>query len=275
LRLKIRAVSERPLFIPLNYQYPLHSVIYKLIQQSSQKYAEFLHAEGFHVDINSPKRFKLFTFSQLKVMPYRFTGEGFDGVKTIEFVYSTAAEKSFEHLVYGLFAKQELCFRFGRKTCRFLVQRVESLPEPQFTDSMRFICLSPITVSTKREKADGTGLEVHFLDYLNPAEKSHFCNNLFLNLTRKYQTLLQAPYHGDTAFEFQFDPEYLIKRQGKISKLIQFKNGIKIKAFEAPFTISADPDLIKIGYQSGFGEKNSDGFGCVEIIKTLKDTDFL
>ena len=267
MRLKIKAVSEKPLFIPLNYQYPLHSIIYKLIQQSSRKYAEFLHEEGFRADVNSPKRFKLFTFSQLKMMPYCFTGAGFDRVRTIEFVYSTAAEKSFEHLVYGLFAQQELCLRFGRNTCRFVVQRVESLPEPQFTDSMKFICLSPITVSTKREKADGSGLEVHFLDYLNPTEKDHFCENLFLNLSRKYQTLLQTPYRGATAFEFQFDPEYLIKRQGKISKLIRFKNDIKIKAFEAPFTVSADPQLLKVGYQCGFGEKNSDGFGCVEVIK--------
>ncbi len=267
MRLKIRAAAEKPIFIPLNYQYQLHSIIYKLTQESSRKYAEFLHEEGFHWDNNSPKRFKLFTFSRLKLMPYCFTGEGFDRIRTIEFVYSTAAEKNFEHLVYGLFAKQEFCFRFGKSISRFLVQQVESLPEPQFTDSMKFICLSPITVSTKREKIDGTGLEVHFLDYLNPAEKSHFCENLFLNLTRKYQTLFKMPYNGDDTFEFQFDPEYLIKRQGKISKLIRFKNGINIKAFEAPFTVSAEPELIKIGYQCGFGEKNSDGFGCVELVK--------
>jgi CRISPR-associated endoribonuclease Cas6 len=268
MRLKIRAVADKPFFIPLNYQYQLHSIIYKLIRESSQKYAEFLHEEGFRWDNHSPKRFKLFTFSQLKVKPYCFTGDGFDRIRTIEFVYSTAAEKNFEHLVYGLFAKQELCFRFGKNTARFLVQQVESLPEPQFTDSMKFSCLSPITVSTKRERIDGTGLEVHFLDYLNPAEKSHFCRNLFLNLTHKYQTLFHAPYGGDNAFEFQFDPEYLIKRQGRISKLIRFKDDIKIKAFEAPFTMRADPALIRIGYQCGFGEKNSDGFGCVEMVKT-------
>lgn len=273
MRLKIKAISERPLFIPLNYQYQLHSIVYKLTQESSQKYAEFLHEEGFHWDVNSPKRFKLFTFSQLKVKPYYFTGNGFAGVREIEFIYSTAAEKNFEHLVYGLFAKQELCFRFGKSISRFQVQQVESLPEPQFTDSMKFVCLSPVTVSTKREKTDRTGLEVHFLDYLNPAEKSHFCENLFLNLTHKYQTLFHTPYNGEDTFEFQFDPDYLIKRQGKISKLIRFKKGINIKAFEAPFIIRANPELIKIGYQCGFGEKNSAGFGCVEIIKTLKHTE--
>jgi len=59
--------------------------------------------------------------------------------------------------------------------------------------------------------------------------------------------------------------------QGKISKLIHFKkinNNIKtkIKGFESPFKIIADPELIGIGYQAGFGNDNSAGLGCVEII---------
>jgi CRISPR-associated endoribonuclease Cas6 len=56
--------------------------------------------------------------------------------------------------------------------------------------------------------------------------------------------------------------------QGKISKLIHFKkidNNIrtKIKGFEAPFKIVADSELIRIGYQAGFGNDNSAGMGCV------------
>ncbi|MCK5721394.1 MAG: hypothetical protein KAI84_02580, partial [Gammaproteobacteria bacterium] len=55
-----------------------------------------------------------------------------------------------------------------------------------------------------------------------------------------------------------------------ISKLIHFKidNNIrtKIKGFEAPFRIVADPELIGIGYDVGFGNDNSAGMGCVELI---------
>jgi CRISPR-associated endoribonuclease Cas6 len=40
----------------------------------------------------------------------------------------------------------------------------------------------------------------------------------------------------------------------------------KIKGFEAPFKINADPELIKIGYDCGFGNGGSMGLGCVEII---------
>ena len=54
--------------------------------------------------------------------------------------------------------------------------------------------------------------------------------------------------------------------QGRISKLIHFKktdNNVKIKGFEAPFRITADPGLIGIGYDCGFGNDNSAGMGCV------------
>ena len=40
----------------------------------------------------------------------------------------------------------------------------------------------------------------------------------------------------------------------------------KIKGFEAPFKIIADPELIKIGYQAGFRNGGSMGLACVDII---------
>jgi len=39
-----------------------------------------------------------------------------------------------------------------------------------------------------------------------------------------------------------------------------------IKVFEAPFKIVADPRLIKIGYDCGFGNDNSAGSGCADLI---------
>ncbi|MCD6205064.1 MAG: CRISPR-associated endoribonuclease Cas6 [Candidatus Marinimicrobia bacterium] len=275
MRLKISASSERAVFIPVNYQYQLHGSIYNLIQQSNRQYADFLHNTGFSADRTSMKKYKLFTFSRLKFFPFKFRGNGFYGVRRIEFVFSTAAEKNYEHLVYGLFSGGSMELNFSENHCRFTVEQVESRREPSFEDRMKMLCLSPIAVSTSREKGDGNGLEAHFLDYLNPAEKDKFCENIQHNLIHKYETLYRRKFEGDRKFLFRFDPDYLVERQGKISKLIHFKNDIRIKAFKAPFTIEADPELIKIGYQCGFGEKNSAGFGCVELVRTQKDAEGL
>jgi CRISPR-associated endoribonuclease Cas6 len=40
---------------------------------------------------------------------------------------------------------------------------------------------------------------------------------------------------------------------------------IEIIANEIPFTLSGNSELIKVGYECGFGEKNSTGFGMVEL----------
>jgi CRISPR-associated endoribonuclease Cas6 len=45
--------------IPINYQYPLSSALYRIIAKGDAKNAEFLHGTGYG------KGFKFFTFSQI------------------------------------------------------------------------------------------------------------------------------------------------------------------------------------------------------------------
>ncbi len=61
----------------------------------------------------------------------------------------------------------------------------------------------------------------------------------------------------------------MIKKKGKISKNIRFKN-TSIIAMEAPFTITAPPELLKIGYDCGIGIENSAGFGMIDLIEKSK-----
>jgi len=276
LRIKITALTESPATIPFNYNYALHSAIYGLIEKSSGEYSEYLHDKGF-INKAVKRRFKLFTFSKLFFAPTRIKKNGFHQVKEISFIFSTPIEQSYEHLILGLFSDQTFYLNFSGKKINFSVTQVESLPEPVFNNECKFLCLSPIAVSTQREKANGS-LEQHYLDYMNPEEREHFVENIKKNLINKYQTFYKTDYADhDHDFKFSFDVNYIAKRHGKISKLIHFKkidNNIrtKIKGFEATFTVVADPELIGIGYDCGFGNDNSAGMGCVEIIvKNVKN----
>lgn len=282
MRIKIQACPEKPVFIPFNYQYQLSAAIYNLIGKSSGEYAEFLHDTGFRY-IKSRKKpasdetdvlkiYKLFTFSKLFLSPHHPDHHGFPDVRTIEFIFSTPVPESYRHAVLGVFADNTIRLNLLGQSIFFSVTNVESLPEPVFSGEHSFICLSPIAVSTSRDTPTGQR-EQHFLDYLQPEERLKFEENIQKNLIRKYQALTGKSIRTSKKFAFAFDLDYIIRRQGQISKLIHFKDDLKIKAFEAPFTITARPELIQTGYTCGFGEKNSDGFGCVEIIKTLKDTD--
>lgn len=270
MRVKITASTQQPAFIPFNYNHALHAAIYSLIEKSSSKYSQYLHDKGF-INNSLNKRFKLFTFSKLFFEPSIIRKNGFNHVKKINFIFSTPIEKSFEHLILGLFSDQTFHLNFFSEKIIFSVTQVESLPKPQFNQESSFLCLSPIAVSTQREKPDGR-LEQHFLDYMNPKEREHFIDNIKKNLINKYQAFYNTTYNNhDHEFKFSFDVNYITKRQGKISKLIHFKKidnktTTKIKGFEAPFKIKANPELTKMGYEAGFGNGNSSGLGCVEYI---------
>ncbi len=50
--------------IPIDYQYYLSSWIYNILSKGDEKYASFLHDQGYRTNTNG-KIFKLFSFSRL------------------------------------------------------------------------------------------------------------------------------------------------------------------------------------------------------------------
>jgi CRISPR-associated endoribonuclease Cas6 len=70
---------------------------------------------------------------------------------------------------------------------------------------------------------------------------------------------------GDTDFKIIIDEDYVKRKNGKITKNINFK-GTNIIGFMAPFEVTGSPELIEVGYEAGFGEKGSMGFGMVKEI---------
>jgi len=176
-------------------------------------------------------------------------------------------EKSFEHLILGIFSDKN--FEFGRREdpAIFEITHVETLKEPVFQEQMNFYCLSPIAVSVRNNEIHSSK---HYLDYLNPSERTNYIAALFENMKMKYKTIYREDFAGNQKFDFSFDPAYIVKKSGKIRKMIRFGKS-NIVGMEAPFTISAAPELIKIGYDCGFGVNNSAGFGMAEFIELQHD----
>ena len=105
-----RLTNEK--FLPINYQYELSSVIYKIIQTADHDFAQFLHGKGYVAD---KKPFRLFTFSHLeldkvKVIPEAGRLEHL-GTKA-SFQFSCLIDKTAEEFIKGIFMDQE--FYFGR-----------------------------------------------------------------------------------------------------------------------------------------------------------------
>ncbi len=269
MRLKLSCQFVSSSTVLFNYSYQLQNVIYSFIRNSSPEFSAFLHNTGF-VEENRP--FKLFTFSKLFFEDGYLGDEGFTNVSSFHLMFSTPIQKNYEHLVLGIFANQNFTIHFSKKhSVKALISSVESLAEPSFDPEMRFVCLSPIAVSTGKKIGDR--VVQHYLDYMIPEERKQFVKNLRNNLLKKYKLIHKKDFEGNPDFDLSFDVDYIMKRKGSIRKNIKFKRDKEsgrythIIGMEAPFTVKADPELINIGYQCGFGEKNSAGFGMVEKIK--------
>lgn len=250
MRIKILADVGDGIILPINYNYPLAGVIYRFLAESDPEYAAFLHNEGYAA---AEKRFKLFTFSQLMAERRRITGDRIHFGSTLTWYVSSPVELFLSHFADTLLTTGRLSIGQHQLQIRDVtVPRI-----PRFQSEMHFRCLSPIVMSTARER--------------NGKQTMHYClpddpalsELIRQNLIRKHEAIQgRAPY--DDTLTFAFDQDYIDRRKGRVTRLVDYK-GIKIRGVLCPFRVSGSPALIQIGYECGFGDKNSAGFGMVEV----------
>ena len=236
--------------IPLHYNYLLASYIYRTIAASSSSYAERLHQEGYPLQ---GKHYKPFTFSQLLVARRQMQGDQLlIQSPTLRWCIASPIDEFVMHFAAGILDLGQV--RLGDVV--FRVRDAQALPTPTFTPTMRFTCLSPISVSTH---TDAAGL--HPLQYCRLED--NFYDKVVENLHRKY-TLLTGHEARHLNLTMAFDSAYIAKRGGRIHKLIHYKD-TKIFGYLAPFTVEGDVELIRVGYECGFGDGNSKGLGMVGV----------
>lgn len=257
MRVKITfAQIERKAFIPINYNYHVTSLIYDILSRSSKSYSSFLHDQGYCY--TESKKFKLFTFSQLRFPDMNIKGDKIVSTSDeIYFFISSPVDEFVEHLANGLLNEGEIEIAGSS----FSTKTVEVLELPEFRENEKrdFICLSPIVSSTMKER-DGD-VKTYYYRY----DDQELVENLRENLEKKYELVHGNRLENDQEkFDLKFDQDYVSRKNGKISKLVNFK-GTKIKGIFAPFELTASPELMEIGYEAGFGGKGSMGFGMVEM----------
>ena len=250
MRIQILADVGDGISLPINYNYPLAGVIYRFLAESDPEYASFLHEEGYAA---AEKRFKLFTFSQLLAERRRITGATIHFGSTLTWYVSSPVERFLSHFADTLLTEGRLSI--GQHQLR--VRDVTVPRIPRFRSEMRFRCLSPIVMSTTRERDGKQAMHYSLPD--DPA----FSELIRQNLIRKHEAIHGCAPHDDV-LTFCFDNAYIRKRQGRVTRLVDYK-GIKIRGVLCPFNVSGSVALIQTGYECGFGDKNSAGFGMVEV----------
>lgn len=250
--------------IPINYAYPISSWIYRVIYGVDSKFAEWLHSSGYS---NDNKRFKLFTFSNLLINRKKIEGDRLVVLSPeVHLILSFFPEAIIEKFIIGVFQDQ-LCVIGDRKSrVHFRVANIERLPDVRLGDENVFRCLSPICIARTVPWRDKKSAE-----YVHP-EDPGFGKLLFENLLSKYETVEQKEslrslqteqFIAADAMEF----EVLSTPR---SRLVKIKAGTPeetlVRGYFFRFRLKAPYALLELGYHTGFGIKNSMGFGCVEWV---------
>ncbi|MBA9075708.1 CRISPR-associated endoribonuclease Cas6 [Rufibacter quisquiliarum] len=247
--------------LPLNYQYELASWIYKTIHRSDSAFVSFLHDRGY---LANGKGFKLFTFSNLKLPKFQIQGDRLllQG-DTLSLQLTFALEQSAQHFIQGLFQQQRFSLGDRQSQVDLEVQQIEAMPTPTLAEGsqLRFRTLSPLCVSSSREHY-GKIMPL----YHHPADDGYE-NLLLQNLLNKYTAahghfpLPPLRPDGEFAFKVLSEPK---------SRLVTIKANTpqetKVRGFLFDFELQAPEALLQLGYAAGLGEKNSLGFGCVEVV---------
>lgn len=251
MRIQILADVGDGLTIPINYNHWLSSTIYHFLARSDGEYAHFLHNDGYIVE---KKHFKLFTFSQLMARQRRVQGQTIHFGSTLVWYVSSPIERFLTHFADTLLTEGRLFIG----PHRLQIQDVRVPRVPRFQSEMRFRCLSPIVMSASRRREGQP-----YCHYCTP-EDAELPELIRKNLLRKHEAICGNQPPHDDRLSFRFDADYLRRKQGRVTRLVDYK-GIKIRGTLCPFSVIGSPALIRVGYECGFGDKNSAGFGMVEI----------
>lgn len=256
MRIKLILTATQPnSFLPINSNHAIASLIYHTIGSSSHEFAKFLHEEGFAGD---NRNFKMFTFSRLRPEHAQLVRDQYRLLKpAIELQISSPITEFVEHFVTGLFQAQT----FHLTGTQFTLQSAETLPTPEITERMQFRCLSPITEAVRDEQG-----RIRYLDI-----NEDWSEIIGRNLLRKYQ-ILHGREPEDQNFKWEWDQTYLrdLAARGKRASALLDIRGIKIRGWLAPFTVEGSTELIELGYETGFGSRNSMGFGMGEKVMSGK-----
>ena len=246
MRLHLKFHLEGSFEMPINYNYYLMAAIYNFLSIISMKYATRLKMLGYTFGKRQYRNFvfsRLFGKREIKNSQIIFFNE-------IQWYISSVSDEFIRILVEAL-VKQETLNIKGKE---LQLKQVAVQRESKFTGSpAKFKTMSPIVLSKSVE-----GKNTAYYLRRKDAEFGEYLKN---NLIHKYVSYYQKE-PDDRIFNFEWLEDGL-KKNGK---LLEIKNGIKVYGSIGKFRIAGNPELIKFGYNTGFGEKNSIGFGMAEKV---------
>lgn len=245
MRLKINLKSKNNFKIPFSYNHIISSIIYN-------KIADLDLAHELHIS-NS---FKFFNFSQLNIPKRKIVEDGIISKNgKISFYLSSPNDLLIKNLVSGFVDDLEIKF----KNENLIVEKIEALKTPDFSEKSEFKTLSPINIRDTQE-INGKLKRVD----LAPSDK--FFRGIENNLIKKY-CIFNNIENTDKKIKVYSEMANVKRKRITIPK---GPNTTYHRAYMMDLILEGDIDLIEFAYDVGLGEKNSMGFGMIKYIESTK-----
>ena len=262
MQFKLTLQSQHtPTLLPFNYQYPLSSAIYKIIQKADADFAAFLHNTGYG---EGHKSFKLFTFSDLQTA-FRIQGDRMElPNEPVQLMVCFHVTEAAENFIKGLFMHQQLEIADRKSKASFVVQQVESL-QPIANVENEPITLQPLSalvVGKKNERG-------HY-DYRSPLDND-FAECLVHNWVMKYAAANNIEEDTAYALKRQIDIAIMQHARPPKQRLITIKEGTphetKVRGYTGfSMQVKAPGNMITLALNAGLGLHNAQGMGCVGVV---------
>ncbi|HEX2960752.1 MAG TPA: CRISPR-associated endoribonuclease Cas6 [Ignavibacteriales bacterium] len=262
LVLKLKAIKEKE--FPYNYNALVSREISNLLGFETPEFKSYLQSKGYRA---TDKPFGLFTFN--------LHFENVFHKRETLFLRSNNAHLSISfpllndyinNYIIDKLPEKEIMIQKGQLQTTFLISRVETVQEPVFRDDIIFVPKSPLMLPGKKMiKNVLRNVYYTYRDDIRVVSKL-----IKEDLCRKYESIYNSLPANDYIF-FQWDRNYIYANEKTTKKLKpKFMLESNQKNFSVlgnmvPFRIKGNPDLIKVGYQCGFGKLNYLGFGFSEF----------
>lgn len=238
MQLLISIQLEQPLTLPINYNHILQGIVYHAIDEP--EIAQFVHDMGYQTETHT---YKLFQFSQLQGR-YRVRD------KQITFEEHVSFEVRSINPQFVCQVKKRIDtqgIKFGQRCCTDVQTRLldDTVEDTRIIAVMR----TPITV---HDTDSGSGKTI----YYNPMDM-RFRELVMENFSRKYEAYTGIAPDAPVVIEASAFDE-------RDKCVTRYKN-FYICGWRGCYILRGKRKYLDFLYQTGLGERNSQGFGMFDI----------
>lgn len=237
-----------PVELPVHYSHLVQGMIYQAME--NPLLSSYLHEHGFQLE---KRRFKLFTFSRLFGQDSHFDRDRKTLLLTPPLKLHICSPIPFilQELGTGLLRKGKV--RIG--PARLAVKEMATSMARVDTDQIQVKMLSPMTVYSTLNAQSGR----KYTYYYSPFEPQ-FSKIAGANLVKKHLLI-----HGDPPISenFSLRPVQVTEKDYAITR---YKDTI-VKGWMGTYELQGEPALLQIALTAGLGAKNSQGYGCCDLVE--------